>query len=114
MIKNRNIAICIILSIVTCGIYSIVWFFSINDEVNIASHNDSPSAIVAFLLTIVTCGIYGLYWFYCIGQRLEQVRSEQGLPAGSLHLIFLLLSIFGFGIVSYAIAQNELNRISNV
>lgn len=37
MIQRREIAICIILSIVTCGIYGIYWFICITDEANIVS-----------------------------------------------------------------------------
>ena len=33
-IQPRNIALCIILSIITFGIYGIYWMIKINDEVN--------------------------------------------------------------------------------
>lgn len=32
MVKERNIAVCVILTIITCGIYGLVWIASINDE----------------------------------------------------------------------------------
>ncbi|MCR5297346.1 MAG: DUF4234 domain-containing protein, partial [Clostridiales bacterium] len=32
--KNRNIVVCIILSIVTLGIYGIYWFIKMTDESN--------------------------------------------------------------------------------
>ena len=32
MIQQRNIAVCIILSIVTCGIYGIYWLICLNDD----------------------------------------------------------------------------------
>ncbi len=35
-IKNRSIALCIILSFVTCGIYGIVWFINVADDLNMA------------------------------------------------------------------------------
>ena len=34
MVQRKNIAVAIILSIVTCGIYGIIWFININDDVN--------------------------------------------------------------------------------
>lgn len=34
-IPNRNLALCVILSIVTCGIYGIYWMIMLNDEVKI-------------------------------------------------------------------------------
>lgn len=36
-IKKRNIAVAIILSIVTCGIYGIYWFICLVNELNTAS-----------------------------------------------------------------------------
>ena len=65
MIQKRDIAIAIILSIVTCGIYGIIWFVQLTDEVKIAAEdNEFQSGGIAFLLTLVTCGIYGIYWAY--------------------------------------------------
>lgn len=32
MIQQRNIAVCIILSIVTCGIYGIYWFIVLSKQ----------------------------------------------------------------------------------
>ena len=34
MIQQKNIALCIILSIVTCGIYGLIWFVKLTDETN--------------------------------------------------------------------------------
>ena len=32
MIKEKNIAVNVILSIVTCGIYGIIWFINLTDD----------------------------------------------------------------------------------
>ena len=32
MIKERNIVLCILLSIITCGIYEIYWFCTLTDD----------------------------------------------------------------------------------
>ena len=57
MIQKRNIAMYIILSIVTCGIFGIYWFICLTDDSKLAANdNESASGPVAFLLTIVTCG----------------------------------------------------------
>ena len=36
-LPERNIALCLIFSILTCGIYGIYWFICITDEANAAS-----------------------------------------------------------------------------
>ena len=68
-ITKRNLATCIILSIVTCGIYSLYWFIVITDDAKNASNDVSgASGGTALLLSIVTCGIYGIYWAYKQGE----------------------------------------------
>lgn len=32
MIKEKNIVTCILLSLVTCGIYGIIWYISMTDD----------------------------------------------------------------------------------
>ncbi len=106
-IPNRSIAVAIILSIVTCGIYSIYWFVCLTDEVNKASGNpNDTSGIVAFLLNLVTCGIYSFYWSYKIGEKCDAISGANNSSAA----LYLVLTLLGFGIVVYALAQNTLNN----
>ena len=36
-VQERNIAVCIILSLVTCGLYSLYWFVCMTDDTNAAA-----------------------------------------------------------------------------
>ncbi len=111
---QRNIAVAIILSIVTCGIYGIVWYIKMVNELNEAADNQNgTSGGMVFLLTLVTFGIYGYYWCYKAGQYVNAAESRRGLPTDTnASVIYLVLSIFGLGIVAYALIQNELNKIA--
>ena len=111
MTEKRGVALAIILSIVTCGIYTIYWFIKLNDEINqLDCDANSVSGGVAFLLTLVTCGIYGLYWMYKMGDKLDNIHSGKGLPTQSRGIVYLILSLFGFSIVAYALMQDSLNK----
>ena len=112
MIKERNIVVCIILSIITCGIYGIYWFFTLTDDS--ARANDDPdfTGVKAFIFTIITCGIYGIYWNYKIGKELYEANQKRGKNASDNSVLYLILAIFGLSIVTYCIAQNELNEIA--
>lgn len=112
MIKERNIAVCIILSIVTCGIYGIYWFICLNNDANTASNTFATSGGVAFLLTLVTCGIYGLYWAYKQGEKIDAAKQSRGMESSNSGIVYLLLCIFGLGIIAYALMQNELNKLA--
>ena len=77
--KQRNLALCIIFSIITCGIYELYWLVCITDETNELSENPNyASGIFALLLTIVTCNIYGLYWAYQMGEKIDIIKQKRG------------------------------------
>lgn len=107
-VQKRDIALAIILSIITCGFYSIYWFVKLTDEVNAVTGNpNDTSGIVAFLLTLVTCGIYGLYWAYKMGDKIERYEGT----SGSKGVLYLILVFLGFGIIAYALIQDSVNKI---
>lgn len=108
---NRSIVTCILLSVVTCGIYGIYWFVKITDEMNALAEVENPtSGGVAFLLTLITCGIYGWYWVYKMGENVETLKARKGEPAGSSLIIFIVLAIFGLQIVNYCLIQDSINK----
>lgn len=76
----------------------------------LAGDMDATSGGMALLFSIITCGIYSIYWNYRLGERLDKVREAKGDTAGNLAILYLVLSIFGLGIISYSLAQNELNK----
>ena len=108
--KQRSIIVCILLTLVTCGLYEIYWMVVLNDETNSLSGRSGTSGIIVLILTLVTCGIYGLYWMYQMGVAVETIHDQHGEPHGSAPVAYLLLGLFGLGIVSYALLQNELNK----
>ena len=110
MIKERNVAVCILLSIVTCGIYGIVWFISLTDDVRFISGDKRLSGGMAFLLSLVTCGIYTHFWAYQMGKALSQTRTKTGKPFTDNSVLYLVLNIFGLGIVNYCLMQSEVNE----
>ncbi len=113
-VVRRSIALAIILSFVTCGIYMLYWIYCVVTDLNLASGEvDDTSGGMVILLSIVTCNIYMLYWYYKAGSKVNQIRYLDGnMQDGSLGILYLLLSLFGFGFVSLALIQNELNRVA--
>ena len=113
MITKKSIVTNIILTIVTCGIYGIVWFINITDDTRIVSGDNRLSGGKAFLFTLITCGIYGYYWAYLMGKALVQAKSKYGLTADDNSILYIILHFFGLGIVNYCLIQNDLNIISD-
>lgn len=85
-----------------------------NDLNNISGRVNDTSGGMAVLLMIVTCGLYTFYWMYRAGEKIDMVRQARGMVSQNNGLLYCLLTLFGFGIISYALAQSELNRLADM
>lgn len=111
--QKRDIVICVILTLVTCGIYGLYWMVVITDDIGETAQNHSIQGVTAVILTIITCGIYGYYWAYKMGELQGKVKADRGLIASStdLSILYLILEIIGLNIVNLCLMQNELNSL---
>ena len=83
---------CILLTIVTCGIYGLYWFVCITDDTNeMSGENELAGGGMALLLTLVTCGIYGWYWAYKMGEKVDIIKSRGGMPSSNSGILFVVL-----------------------
>lgn len=114
-ISKRDLVLNIILTIVTCGLWGIIWEVQIADDIKLLTGEESlVSGIVLVLLSLVTCGIYFIFWVYNAANKLELVKAGYGLPTESKGLVYVVLSIFGFSIVALALMQNDLNTVADI
>ncbi len=111
-VQQRNIALCVILSLITCGIYGLYWFVCLTEDTNTVAGESGTSGVMALVFTIITCGIYGLYWAYKCGEKLDKAKTSRGIPASNGGILYLIVFLFG-GIIAYALIQNELNNLAN-
>lgn len=109
-IKERNLVLAIVLSIITCGIYSIYWMAKINDEALTLAKEKGSTGIVVVLLNLITCGIYGLFWSYKMGVCTDKIKGAQN---GNSAILYLILALFGFSIVNMALTQDAVNNCVN-
>ena len=108
---NRNIVLCIVFSIITCGIYVIYWMYVLNEEINsLSGENNATGGGLVILFSIITCGIYGLYWYYKMGERVDTIKTRIGMPSSSSNILYLILGIFGLGIINYVFMQDTINK----
>ena len=115
MIQRRDIALAILFTILTIGIYGYYWIYRLNQEVDAVSYEQDPkpgSMVIA--LTIVTLGIYGIYWCYKTGQKVDRAYQYQGMQPTQRSVPYLLFCIFGLSVVSIALIQSDLNLYADV
>ncbi len=111
MIKEKNIAVCIIFTIVTCGIYGLFWMVSITEDIDIISKNPNRrNGAMVIVFSLLTCGIYSFYWWYQNGKLLEETNQQTNIASSGNAVLFLILSLFGLGIVNYCLAQSDVNK----
>lgn len=111
MLREKNIAVSVILSIVTCGIYSFIWICDITNDIDTISQNPNKrSGGMVILLTLITCGLYGIYWWYKNGELMEKTNNETNTASSSNAVLFLILSLIGLGIVNFVLAQSDINK----
>jgi hypothetical protein len=77
---------CLVLSIVTFGIYQLIWFIKTCDEMKTFLQRDEPSWLKIIGLSIVTCNIYGLYWMIAkCGALVHECQLRAGVQSPQNH-----------------------------
>jgi len=108
---TSNIALDVILSVITCGIY---WFFWQARQMRAINHllgQERYSFWLWFFLTLITCGLYHIYYEYYMAQGIVEAQDSRGyLRSKDLPVLSLILTIIGLNIVTDAIQQNEINK----
>lgn len=104
-IKNRNIGTSILLSFVTCGIYAIVWSFQLAKEVvNFANEKDDGMLESILMIFFMPVGIF------LTEKKFAEGCKNIGCDHEDKSVIYLILSIFGLGLVALAMMQADANK----
>lgn len=110
-LSQRSVALYVILSIVTCGIFSLFWYYQLTEDVNTLCRQkglkEGPTPIVALLLLMFTCGIYSPLYFWTIGGRLYQASDRKQSDSST---VLAILGAFT-SVAAMMIAQSQLNEL---
>ena len=111
--EKKNIVLAIVLTLVTCGIYGIYWFYTMTEDVHrLVGRRTTADGGMAILYSLVTCGIYSLYWMYKMGEGLTEAKMMRGMMADqNAGLLYLILAVFGLGVISEVLIQSAINDI---
>ena len=108
--KVKSPAAVIIFSIITCGIYALVWIYSFaKDLKNYLGSEDIKPGLD--LLLCMVCFPYMFYWTYKYGKCISEAQKKAGIPESNDEILYLVLAIFGLFIVDMAIMQSKVNEI---
>jgi hypothetical protein len=113
MAEQRSVAVAVILTLITCGIYGIYWFIVLTNDVGKVSGDHDFTGGKHFLLSLITCGIWTYVWSFQVGRHVEQAQHQRGWHASDNALIYLILNFFGLGIVVMALVQSDVNKMAS-
>ena len=120
MIKKRSLALLIILSIVTLGIYTCYWYYRFAKDINVICEGDGKKTgglIKIILLSLITLGIYFLTWLYMLGDRLQDNGYKYNIiikeSGGPILLWYILGSFIIVGpIIAFHIIIKNTNALA--
>ncbi|MBQ6936874.1 MAG: DUF4234 domain-containing protein [Clostridia bacterium] len=121
-IPKKSVFKFFLLSIITLGIYAIVFWHKLGRNVNALCEGDGKKTMkygFAFFLSVITFGIYGIIWKVKLAERLKvnAERYELMIPEGGTEIaLFSTLGLIALGagipISSFIIIKNY-NMIAN-
>lgn len=118
--ENRSFITYLLLSIFTCGIYSLFFWYEYAEDMNKMCAGDgreTTGGATLILLWLFTCGIYPLYWFYTVGNRLKVNSERYGVHIDEDGQTILLWSAIGYliaGVGLYIGAYFLINNANTV
>lgn len=96
--KTRSPVVVILLSIVTCGIYGLFWYYTIMQDINLTLAEERLSPGLLLFLAII-CPPVAWYILYKVDEGLAEVCAEEQINYKSNFILWLLLSfVIGVGI----------------
>lgn len=108
--KKRSVALALLFSVITFGIYYIYWFVSLTNQSNkLAPKNATMGGVAAFFTGIITFGIYQGYWAYRMGEKAGEMLNKN-----SDGLLYLVLWLFTLGIVPVCLGQSAVNKAVSI
>ena len=96
---DRNMWIVILLGFVTCGIYNIIFYTKLGEDLNLIAQRDGKKTmhycLVFFLLSPITCGIFSIVWMHGISQRIGDAARARNVNTDFGAGTFWLWNVLG-------------------
>ncbi len=94
----------IIMTLLTFGIYFLFWMVKLSND--FARENKKKKKGLTYLFfSIITFGLFYFVWSYKMGIEIEKAGGKNE------GVLYLILSVFGLGIISMALMQLQKNEL---
>ena len=106
----RSGALVWLLSLVTCGLYGLYWWYQAGTELREYLDDEDVNPLLDLVITLV-CFLYALYLPFKYGALIHRAQKRAGMTYAqdqSVKFFLFQLCCFGFG---YFAMQEELNKV---
>ncbi len=108
---HREPILVLLFSLITCGLYYLYWMYVVSAETQDFLNEPDLSPGVELLLLVLTCGLYVFFWDWKIAKKIGRMQDRVGLPVTDNAILYLVLNLFGLGVVNAVIEQSHLNDV---
>lgn len=108
--KKRSVAAVVILSIITCGIYSVYWTYVVCDELQKETGVSKIPPILTTLLMLFVSAAGGALVGYDCNETINTYKAARGVPQKDNSVLWIVLGVL-IPIVTVALIQNEINNL---
>ncbi len=116
-VQERNSAVVLLLSIVTCWVYFYYWVYRTSSELKQATGDPRIDPTLDLVLSVVTCSLWGYYVLYRDAQMLHRTlvgfdprHQDQTQTVLVLCIVGLFVGVTFF--VAWYLVQEDLNRLA--
>jgi hypothetical protein len=109
---RRSIAASLLLSILTCGIYGLVWDYRMGREIREHTRRLDINPGVDVFFMVITCNIYYFFWVYKVARilRRQDRACFPSQPPITVPWLLVVFAVLGATLVSDAVLQHDMNR----
>lgn len=105
-IEKRSIGTCILLSIITLGIYGLVWEIRMAKEaISVKDEKDSGTLEIVLMIFLPFLG------YYLTEKKFAEGCHNMKYEKEDRSIIYLVLGLFGLGLIAICMLQSDLNRL---
>ncbi len=112
-LQTRSVFLYLLLSIITCGIFDLVWIYLLAKDIRSLSlqrgiqDQTDPGMVLVF--SLITCGIYFIYYVWKAENQINRMNGENNSSSGIVMVILALI----LQPAALAILQDQVNNLIN-
>ena len=108
---NRSPVMVLVLTVITCGIYSLYWHYVVGQEINAALGREAVKPMYVFLAILCFPVLY--YYMYTVDKAMLELAAQRGKNYNSNFVLWIICSVLaGVGVyIEMFQVQDTLNDI---